>query len=109
MKHCIDTNNYMLDPHTATCIDAYKLYAKDSGLKTVIYSTAEWTKFSPTVLEALKGEKATDFEALKKISQAYDKPINDNIKEIFEKEISHKTIIEKTEIENEVLKFIKSN
>jgi threonine synthase len=109
MKHCIDTNSYMMDPHTATCIDAYKLYAKESGLKTVIYSTAEWTKFSPTVLEALLGEKSTDFEALTKLSEAFDKPIHKNIKSIFDTNISHTTIIEKTDIEKEVLKFIKAN
>ena len=42
-----------MDPHTATCIKAYN-DLKRKPLKTVIYSTAEWTKFSPTVLNALK-------------------------------------------------------
>ena len=109
MKHCMDTNSYMLDPHTATCIDAYKMYSKTSGLKTVIYSTAEWTKFSPTVLDALLKEQGSDFDALNKISEKYDLKIHQNISSVFEKEISHNTIIEKTDIEAEVLKFIKSN
>ena len=40
-----------MDPHTATCIKAYEELKEK--FKTVIYSTAEWTKFS-TVLNALK-------------------------------------------------------
>lgn len=34
---------YLMDPHTATCIKAYN-ELKEKPLKTVIYSTAEWTK-----------------------------------------------------------------
>ncbi|NAZ72150.1 threonine synthase, partial [Vibrio toranzoniae] len=43
---------YLMEPHTATCIKAYN-ELREKHLKTVIYSTAEWTKFSPTVLNAL--------------------------------------------------------
>ena len=39
---------------------------KEKDLKTVMYSTAEWTKFSPTVLNALEQNEKTyaDKEAL---------------------------------------------
>jgi threonine synthase len=37
---------YVMDPHTATCIKAYK-EKREKMLPTVAYSTAEWTKFSP--------------------------------------------------------------
>ena len=52
IKEFLDSG-YLMDPHTATCIKAYN-DLKEKPLKTVIYSTAEWTKFSPTVLNALK-------------------------------------------------------
>ncbi|MGB5642388.1 MAG: threonine synthase, partial [Gammaproteobacteria bacterium] len=37
---------YLMDPHTATCFKAYES-CRDKPLKTIVYSTAEWTKFSP--------------------------------------------------------------
>ncbi|XPV82135.1 MAG: hypothetical protein ACNI22_16455 [Halarcobacter sp.] len=62
-----------MDPHTATCIKAYENLRK-KNLKTVIYSTAEWTKFSPTVLNALNEDSKTyaDKEALEEISSKYN-------------------------------------
>jgi anthranilate synthase component 1 len=52
-----------MDPHTATCIKAYEEY-NDTTTKTVIYSTAEWTKFSPTVAKAIGLGNQSDEEAL---------------------------------------------
>jgi len=43
---------YLMDPHTATCIKAYEELKKDDR-KMVICSTAEWTKFAPTIAKAL--------------------------------------------------------
>ena len=37
---------YIMDPHTATCIKSYEKL-RDKKATAVIYSTAEWTKFSP--------------------------------------------------------------
>ncbi len=37
-------NGYLMDPHTATCFKAYDS-CRSKPLKTVAYSTAEWTKF----------------------------------------------------------------
>ena len=41
-----------MDPHTATCFKAYDT-CRDEALKTIVYSTAEWTKFSPVIANAL--------------------------------------------------------
>ena len=69
IKEFLD-DGYLMDPHTATCIKAYN-ELKEKPLKLYFYSTAEWTKFSPTVLNALKqnSEKYSDKEALKKFHQ----------------------------------------
>lgn len=66
IKEFLDSG-YLMDPHTATCIKAYN-DLREKPLKTVIYSTAEWTKFSPTVLNALKqdSKKYSDKEADRK-------------------------------------------
>ena len=97
---------YLMDPHTATCFKAYET-CRDKNLKTIAYSTAEWTKFSPVIANALTGEKdAHDLDALKSIAKEAGIEIPSMINELFEKEIAQKTVIEKDQIENEILSFI---
>ncbi|MDQ1263661.1 MAG: threonine synthase [Campylobacterota bacterium] len=98
--------NYLLDPHTATCLKSYTTCSKPE-VKTIVYSTAEWTKFSPVIANALTGEvDAEDIKALVAISKEAKLEIPAMIKELFSKEIVQKTIIEKEDIEKEILKFI---
>lgn len=109
IKEFLD-NGYLMDPHTATCIKAYK-ELKDKPLKTVIYSTAEWTKFSPTVLNALKqnNEKYSDKEALEEISSKYNVTLPNSIKELFSAKVNHSLVIDKENIEQEIVKFIRES
>lgn len=97
---------YLMDPHTATCFKAYET-CRDKPLKTIVYSTAEWTKFSPVIANALTGEDDThDIEALKSIAKEAGIPIPTMISALFEKEITQKSVIEKDEIEKEILSFL---
>ena len=99
-------NGYLMDPHTATCFKAYDT-CRDKPLKTIVYSTAEWTKFSPVIANALTGEvDAHDLEALNSISKKAGIEIPAIIKGLFDKEITQKTIVEKDEIEQEILSFL---
>ncbi len=99
-------DGYLMDPHTATCFKTYET-CRDNVLKTIIYSTAEWTKFSPTIAEALTGEKGSgDRKALKAIAEKAEIAIPDVINELFSKEIIQNTIIDKTEIEKEIMEFL---
>ncbi|MDX1296557.1 MAG: threonine synthase, partial [Sulfurimonadaceae bacterium] len=99
-------NGYLMDPHTATCFKAYESCAS-GDYKTIAYSTAEWTKFSPTIANALTGEVDThDIEALESIASEAGIEIPAMIKELFNKEITQKTVIEKEDIEAEILKFL---
>ena len=109
VKEFLDAN-YLMDPHTATCIKAYE-NLKEKKLKTVIYSTAEWTKFSPTVLNALNenNTKYTDKEALEEISSKYNAVLPQSIKELFNSKINHSSIINKENIESEIVKFIRES
>lgn len=99
---------YLMDPHTATCIKAYN-ELKEKPLKTVIYSTAEWTKFSPTVLNALNenSTKYADKEALEEISLKYNATLPQSIKDLFTVKINHSSVINKEDIETEIVKFIR--
>ena len=97
---------YLMDPHTATCFKAYDT-CRDMPLKTIVYSTAEWTKFSPVIANALTGETdAHDIDALESIARKADIPIPAMISELFEKEIAQKSVIEKGDIEQEILAFL---
>lgn len=107
IKEFLD-NGYLMDPHTATCIKAYN-ELKEKPLKTVIYSTAEWTKFSPTVLNALKQDtiKYGDKEALDEISSKFNATLPQSIKDLFNAKINHDSVIDKENIESEIIKFIR--
>lgn len=100
-------NGYLMDPHTATCIKAYETL-REKPLKTVVYSTAEWTKFSPTVLNALNNDEAkySDEEALKAVNEKFGAKIPSVVSELFDAPILHTTVIEKENIESEITKFI---
>ena len=97
---------YLMDPHTATCFKAHETCAT-KNIPSIIYSTAEWTKFSPVIANALTGERdAKDIVALKSISKTANVKIPPMINELFTKKITHDTIIEKEDIEKEILKFL---
>ncbi|MCW9004248.1 MAG: threonine synthase [Gammaproteobacteria bacterium] len=97
---------YLMDPHTATCFKAYDT-CRDKKLKTIAYSTAEWTKFSPVIANALTGEIDThDIDALESIAKEANIEIPGIIKGLFDKPIVQSTVIDKKNIETEILNFI---
>ncbi len=98
---------YLMDPHTATCMKAYD-ELRTKSLKTVIYSTAEWTKFSPTVLNALNenNEAYTDEDALKEISEKLNLEIPASINKLFTSKILHDKIINIKDLEKEIIDFL---
>ena len=99
-------NGYLMDPHTATCFKTYQT-CRDKPLKTIVYSTAEWTKFSPVIANALTNEFDThDIDALESIAEKAGIEIPAMISELFEKEIVQKSVIEKEDIESEILAFL---
>lgn len=105
IKDCY-AEGYLMDPHTATCLKAYDT-CRDKPLKTIVYSTAEWTKFSPTIAQALIGESGSeDVQALKAIAEKADISIPAQIADLFEKPIAQKSVIDKQDIEKEILAFL---
>ncbi len=97
---------YLMDPHTATCLKAHRS-RRDRDLPDIVYSTAEWTKFSPTIAHALSGEQdAHDLDALRSISAATGLPIPPMISALFDRPEVQDTVIDKADIETAVLDFI---
>lgn len=96
---------YIMDPHTATCMKAYELL-KEKPLKTIVYSTAEWTKFSPSVSKALGHDASGDIEALEIVSTSANAAVPAMILALFEKPVVHHTVVEKEAIKGEMLSFL---
>ncbi len=108
IRSTFEKDGYLMDPHTATCFKAWETQAK-KDLPTVAYSTAEWTKFSPTIAAALTGEKGmSDLEALNAIADKAGIPVPTRIAALFEREIAQKTVIDKEAIESEIIAFLES-
>jgi threonine synthase len=107
IKHYAD-DGYVMDPHTATCLKAYQ-ELKEKNLPCVLCSTAEWTKFAPTMLNAIKEDttKYADIDALEGISKSLHVKIPESINTLFTKEIMHDKVVDKKDIEKEILSFIK--
>ncbi|WP_319379688.1 threonine synthase [Thiomicrorhabdus sp.] len=98
---------YLMCPHTATCFKAYDTCRGDKSVKTIAYSTAEWTKFSPVIAYALTGEKPEhDIEALELIASKAQVAIPQQIAALFDKSIAQTTVINKADIEKEILDFL---
>ncbi len=96
---------YIMDPHTATCMKAYELL-REEKLPSVIYSTAEWTKFSTTVSKALGHEVKDDKEALQWVRTHADVSVPSMIEGLFDKEVKHTVVVEKESIKGEMLNFL---
>lgn len=98
---------YLMDPHTATCFKAYETCRQNPALKTIVYSTAEWTKFSPVIAESIAQQSGlSDVEALKVISEKAGLPIPAPIAALFNKPQTQSTVIAKEAIEQEILNFL---
>jgi threonine synthase len=96
---------YIMDPHTATCLDAYKTL-REKSLKTIIYSTAEWTKFSPSVAKSLGHNVSNDIEALEWVSKNSNVSVPSMINGLFNKPIIHSIVVDKKDIKKEMLNFL---
>jgi threonine synthase len=110
-KECEETigayakKGYIMDPHTATCIKSYEKL-RDKKLPTIVYSTAEWTKFSMSVARALGYEAKDDIDALKWVSKNMNTSVPAMINALFDKKIIHQIIVEKESIKGEMLNFL---
>jgi len=98
-------DGYLMDPHTATCIKAYEELKKDDT-KMVVCSTAEWTKFAPTIAKALFDKNLSDHEALTLIAKEKDIEIPKVVKDLFEKKVVFDKVVKKEDIEKNILIFI---
>lgn len=99
-------SGYLMDPHTATCLRVYESLPERDRV-CVAYSTAEWTKFAPNVLEAISDtHKSSDIDALHQISKQANVKTPAQIEKLFTTPIVHKKVIEKDRIVSEILGWL---
>jgi len=97
--------DYIMDPHTATCMKAYETL-REKNLPAVIYSTAEWTKFSSTVSKSLGHAVKDDIEALRWVSEHANVFVPPMITGLFAKPVKHSVVVDKKSIKGEMLNFL---
>ncbi|MCP4431354.1 MAG: threonine synthase [Gammaproteobacteria bacterium] len=96
---------YLMDPHTATCFKSCEL--ADDQKMNIVYSTAEWTKFAPTIDLAINGNRSSgDLESLNAIARTANIDVPDLIEELFSKPVCHDGIVDKADIEAQILAFV---
>ena len=100
-------NGYLMDTHTALCLKAYPALKK-SKLKTVMYSTAEWTKFAPSVAKALgkKGSLASDKECIEFVTSKYKYALHPDIKKLLSFSSEAKKPLAIGALEDEIISFL---
>jgi threonine synthase len=100
-------NGYILDPHTATAMKVYRDFSFDNP--TIIYSTAEWTKFAPTMAKAIFGLDLSDKDAIDMMKSKYNIDVVEQILSLFSKEIVQDLVIDKSDIASQIIKFINNS
>lgn len=112
-NYCLNTikayaqKGYIIDPHTACGFKAYeKIKAKFPNTPCILCSTAEWTKFAPTLAKALGLGDLSDKEALEQISKTYKTMIPKQIAMLFSQPEIHQQILDKESLSQKILEWL---
>ncbi len=110
IKKVFEEKDYLMDPHTAVAYSAYEKYRKESKdpRKTVIISTASPFKFPSKIESSLENkiEDKNEFEIINKLGKISKQEIPENIKNLKDKDILHKTKCEKEDIKDIIRDFL---
>lgn len=99
-------DGYLVDPHTATCFKTCDL-PEFADRVNIIYSTAEWTKFASVMDKAINGnEPESDQVALAAVAASASIDVPEVITSLFSRRIAHPVVVDKQDIEAEILAFL---
>jgi len=103
INNYFENHNYLFDTHTATC---FKFDTNDK-IVNLFYSTAEWTKFAPSIYKAIKYTAVqSDIKALDLIELECNKMIPSKIRDVLRKIIMHRGIFESYDVKRNILEFL---
>ena len=110
IKKVYESDDYIIDTHTAVAATVYEKYVADTGDKTptVIASTASPYKFTRSVMNAIDAEydSKTDFELVDELSKLGNVKVPNAIEEIRDAKILHNTVCDVDQMENTVKKML---
>lgn len=93
----------LLDPHSATC---FKLLNKNTT--TLITSTAQWSKFAPSMYKSLFNKECfNEKQAITEIAKCFNESIHPNIAKLFEDEAINEQICEIKDLKDTIIDWIK--
>ncbi len=102
---------YLMDSHTAVAYSVYKKYREETkdDRKTLIASTASPFKFGQKIASSIgiHSQDRDEFSILEEISKLSNIEIPENIRSLKEKEIRHKKVIDKNEMKDSIMEFLK--
>ena len=107
-----DRTDNVIDTHTAVGFNIYGRYHTRSNdeTKTVFVSTASPFKFAPAVMDAIRGAGYSDGRSIetviKELSDESGLEIPKSIAELGSKEIRHKDVIDKEQMEDKVAEIL---
>ncbi|HEY8423371.1 MAG TPA: threonine synthase [Clostridia bacterium] len=103
--------DYLCDPHTAVAFAVYNsyLFSEDDQTKTVIVSTASPYKFASDVLDALGySVPENDHKSVLKLQAKTGVKAPEAIIKAFEKPILHDEVVQKEQVLQRLLDFVKN-
>ena len=110
IKRVYESDDYIIDPHTAVASAVYRGYreATKDETPTVIASTASPYKFTRSVMKALGQDRAdkADIDLTDDLSQLSKVEIPGAIREIKEAPVRHNIVCDIDAMSDEVLKFL---
>lgn len=99
----VSESGILIDPHTANC---FKLISPNE--LNLVVSTAEWVKFTPSMVKAIKGEiKSSEKDEMNALASEFNAKIPSSISALFETAEIHTEVVEQNEIQKAIIKWIK--
>lgn len=109
IRSMYEREGYIMDTHTAVAAHVYETKGRESGVPTVIASTASPYKFTRSVTDAIDREKygsMGDFELVDELHRLSGVRIPAAIEEIRTAPVLHHTICDKSEMQAAVEKIL---
>ena len=112
IEAAVERTDNVVDTHTAVGFNIYSRYHQRSGdeHKTVFASTASPFKFALAVMDAIRGEGYSNGRSVEtviaELSEESGLEVPQSIKELSSKEIRHKDVINKEEMEDKVRQIL---
>ena len=110
IKRVYESDQYIMDTHTAVAASVYDKYVKETGdtTPTVIASTASPYKFTRIVMNAIDSayDKQSDFELVDELNKLSGVKVPQAIEDIRQAEVRHDIVCDKEDMLAEVKKFL---